>query len=226
MVGLHQLVDLTGTSDTKLTRISNDLSYILLDTVHTVRLYYTCAIILLMLTSFIVVFCNTLQRPDCNDLEILSDFVTSLESSQTLSKGAEKLYKICDLFLKVVKICVSARDNHAKSQLQSFNKVDYNSIHTTSEVASMNLSTIAQFNPYLSALGLVPNFSKSTIGVTSEVIPLDAEYNLTTQTSSGMLRSEDLAMDFAYSGEIQNSTQDWFSSSRQLMNLVELSNDY
>jgi hypothetical protein len=178
--------------------------------------------------SFIVIFCHSIQKADASDLSSLSDFVSSLESCRTISEGADKLYKMCHLFLQVARLYIMAKtQDTAPSQSQSVapnNQPDY---YTTTDGTQLDLNAMAQFDPYLSALGLMPG----------SAWPMAGNYDPNAQTSAGMsafpqaqtidnaMEPNPMGMGFGPPRGINNPVQDWFSGSRYLMNLMEAGDD-
>lgn len=98
--------------------------------------------------------------------------------------------------------------------------------YSTADAAQLDLNAMSQFDPYLNALGLLPN---STWPV--------ADYNMSTGDPGGMQSfSQDQAtgnntnisqtdLGFGPSGVNHNAMQDWFSGSIYLMNLMEPGDD-
>ncbi|KAF5853611.1 hypothetical protein GGP41_002140 [Bipolaris sorokiniana] len=109
-------------------------------------------------TPFIVIFCNAIQKADTSDvsadLQSLSEFVTSLESCRTISEGAEKLYRMCHLFLRVARLYVTAKAQDAA--LRSRTAAQNHQNYYTANGAQLDLNAMSQFDPYLNALGLLP----------------------------------------------------------------------
>ena len=100
-----------------------------------------------------------------------------------------------------------------------------------------DVATMAQFDPYLSALGLVPNSawpmtgnmqdqsqSRSQSQDPSQQLPHNGAdaYNLTQGMGFG---TDGLDMNFTPPITGQNAVQNWFSGSRYLMNLMEAGDD-
>jgi hypothetical protein len=172
--------------------------------------------------SFIVIFCNAIQNTDPTDLPSLQDFVTSLESCRTLSEGANKLYKMCHLFLRVAKLYLQAKTQDNTYQSQAYHS-DQPRYYTTADGSQLDLNSMTQFDPYLSALGLMPN---SAWPIASFATPQDAA-NLDAYSHSqglGGFSGPDVS-GIGLPGGVQNSVQDWFSGSRYLMNLMEAGDD-
>ncbi|KAK3201538.1 hypothetical protein GRF29_185g1266629 [Pseudopithomyces chartarum] len=117
--------------------------------------YIHWAILQAPFTPFIVIFCNSILYCDPSDLNSLSEFVISLESCRTISEGADKLYKMCHLFLQVARLYVEAKTKESLSVAASPSQPNDGNIYTPD--SGINLSTMTQFDPYLSALGLMPN---------------------------------------------------------------------
>ncbi|KAJ4342310.1 hypothetical protein N0V95_006985 [Ascochyta clinopodiicola] len=116
------------------------------------------------LTPFMVLFSNAIQKADPTDLKSLIDFVTSLESCRTVSEGAEKLYKMCLLFLKVAGFYIQAKQQEriTAAQMPSFSGSDQNHTNAAATDTPIDLGTVAQFGPHLSALGFVSNSAWAT----------------------------------------------------------------
>ncbi|KAF9693429.1 hypothetical protein EKO04_008842 [Ascochyta lentis] len=175
-------------------------------------------------TPFIVVFCNAIQKPNTVDLNTLSQFVASLESCRTVSEGADRLYKMCHLFLQVAKLYIQAKKNDSKSQAQTMSQPASSNFYTTTDGAQIDLSTMTQFDPYLSALGLVPNSAWPMTGY-APTIPTAMDSFANVQNVASTQGPEAFAGGFMSNGAPQNSIQDWFSGSRYLMNLMEAGDD-
>jgi hypothetical protein len=178
--------------------------------------------------SFIVIFCNSIQKADASDLSSLSDFVSSLESCRTISEGADKLYKMCHLFLQVAKLYIMAKtQDAAPSQPQSVppnNQPDY---YTTTDGAQLDLNAMAQFNPYLSALGLMPDSAWPMAGNYAPNAPTSADMSAYSQgqTLDNVMEPGPMGLGFGAPHGNSNPVQDWFSGSRYLMNLMEAGDD-
>lgn len=175
---------------------------------------------LIHFSSFIVLFCNAIQNTDPTDLSSLSDFVASLESCRIISEGADKLYKICHLFLQVLRLYIQAKSQYALACSQSVPEANRPNFYTTADGAQLDLNAMTQFDPYLSALGLVPNPAWPMAGYatasTTNIRSLNHDHDLETNFSG---------IPVGQAGVGQNSVQDWFSGSRYLMNLMEVGDD-
>ncbi|KAJ6280605.1 fungal-specific transcription factor domain-containing protein [Bipolaris maydis] len=175
---------------------------------------------------FIVLFCNAIQRTDRTDLDSLSDFVTSLESCRTFSEGAEKLYKMCLLFLKVARIYIQAKETEIeKGLLVSLPDLGQDILDATAPDVLLDFSTVSQFGPHLSALGLLSNTDWSMAGYMPDSVPEGHEHYPSTEAMSGAQDFEGVGMSQQVLGVSQNSVQDWFSGSRYLINFMDLDND-
>ncbi|KAF2193182.1 hypothetical protein K469DRAFT_730100 [Zopfia rhizophila CBS 207.26] len=158
-------------------------------------------------TPFIVVFCNAISQCDPSDLSFLSEFVSSLESCRTVSEGTDKLYKMCHTFFQVAKLYVEAKTKDAQQQAQQEGQY----FVTADGEQNLDLSAMTQFDPFLSALGLVPNsawpmatFPPATSG----------------QDASAGFQGAKGGFDSLPMGNV-NTVQDWFSGSRYIMGLME-----
>ncbi|KAF1954350.1 hypothetical protein CC80DRAFT_476084 [Byssothecium circinans] len=178
-------------------------------------------------TPFIVIFCNAVLHCEAGDLASLSDFVHSLESCRTVSEGADRLYKMCHLFLLVAKLYVEAKTKES-SQADSAtaeSQPQQNEGQTAGGL-DVDVNTMNQFDPYLSALGLMPNsawpmggFPQMGAG-TGGAVGQDAFPQ--AQGLDAGLAAGGVGVGMTLSGvNGQNNVQDWFSGSRYLMNLME-----
>ncbi|KAI4621865.1 hypothetical protein J4E80_004238 [Alternaria sp. BMP 0032] len=179
-------------------------------------------------TPFVVIFCNSIQKADTSDVEpdlnSLSEFVGSLESCRTISEGADKLYKMCHLFLRVARLYVTAKKQDAASRSRGVMQNNQSGYYTTVDGTQLDLNAMSQFDPYLSALGLMPDTawpttypSASTAATTTAFEQGEAMNNMDAVGSSGF--------GFGASQGNSNPMQDWFSGSRYLMNLMEPGDD-
>jgi hypothetical protein len=181
---------------------------------------------LIILFSFIVIFCNAIQKADSSDLNSLSDFVASLESCRTISEGADKLYRMCHLFSQVAKLYIMAKTQDAAQASQSPTPNDQPGYYTTVDGTQLDMNAMSQFDPYLSALGLMPDSAWPMAG-----------YNSNAPTADGMdafsqgpiidntMNSGPMGMGLGQPTRNHNPLQDWFSGSRYLMNLMEAGDD-
>ncbi|RMZ70077.1 C6 transcription factor [Pyrenophora seminiperda CCB06] len=173
-------------------------------------------------TPFIVIFCNAIQTADTSnldaDLNSLSEFVGSLESCRTISEGADKLYRMCHLFLRVARLYIIAKTQDATSRSQNFAQNNQSAFYTTADNTQLNLNAMSQFDPYLSALGLMnpdPGWPMDSYNGTTPTMG----FSDSTQTPSSM------GVGFGMPRGDHNPMQDWFSGSRYLMNLMEPGDD-
>ena len=171
-------------------------------------------------TPFIVIFCNAILHCDPSDLNSLSEFVLSLESCRTVSEGADKLYKMCHLFLQVAKLYVEAKTKESGDHPQQHSQTTESGFyHTDGGEQSLDMSAMTQFDPYLSALGLMPNSAWPMAGFP----PASMAASTGAASSTGMEAfSPGHGFDGSLAGGLSgNQVQDWFSGSRYLMNLME-----
>ncbi|KAJ4984606.1 fungal specific transcription factor domain-containing protein [Stagonosporopsis vannaccii] len=176
-------------------------------------------------TPFIVVFCNSIQKSDSLDLSTLQNFVASLESCRTISEGADKLYKMCHLFLQVAKLYIQAKKNDSRSQPQTVSQPFTDTFYTPEDGSQLDLSTMTQFDPYLSALGLVPNSTWPMADYADSPALPTAMTSFANVQPVASTQAEALSLGYAPNGVLQNPIQDWFSGSRYLMNLMEAGDD-
>jgi hypothetical protein len=178
--------------------------------------------------SFIVIFCNSIQKADASDLSSLSDFVSSLESCRTISEGADKLYKMCHLFLQVAKLYIMAKTQDAPpSQTQSVAPNNHPDYYTTTDGTQLDLNAMAQFDPYLSALGLMPDSAWPMAGNYSPNAATSADMSNFSQGQAldNAMEPSSMGLGFGPPHGNHNPVQDWFSGSRYLMNLMEAGDD-
>jgi hypothetical protein len=175
--------------------------------------------------SFIVIFCNAIQKNDTSDLNSLSDFVTSLESCRTISEGADKLYKMCLLFLQVAKLYIQFQPQDTSWKLQTVAQGSESNYYTTTDGTKLDLKAMTSFDPYLSALGLIPNSAWPMADYPKAPTSASESALLHGQRIGGALGSDATGLGSGPPSVNQNSIQDWFSGSRYLMNLMEASDD-
>ncbi|KAL5114064.1 hypothetical protein ACEQ8H_008041 [Pleosporales sp. CAS-2024a] len=173
-------------------------------------------------TPFIVLVCHLIQNKNDTDLQSLEDFVTSLESCRTLSEGADKLYKMCHLFLRVAKLYLQAKARNAKATLQTFPPSQPAYYPSSTDGQHIGPAPKTDFDPYLSALGLMPNATW----------PM-ADYANTQVSSTGFAafpQGQTMGVasvmgnpgtGMSCRGGSHNPVQDWFSGSRYLMGMME-----
>ncbi|KAF2635490.1 hypothetical protein P280DRAFT_436975 [Massarina eburnea CBS 473.64] len=191
-------------------------------------------------TPFIVIFCNVVLHYDPNDLNSLADFVYSLESCRTISEGADKLYKMCHLFLQVAKLYVEAKAKESSTPPSALRtETSHHSANgilmepgTEERTSNQNqsppsgfgvdINTMNQFDPYLSALGLMPNSAWPVAGfpqMGAGTVP--EAFNQAQGFDAGLAAGGVGVGMTPQGGYNQNNVQDWFSGSRYLMNLME-----
>lgn len=133
---------------------------------------------------------------------------------------------MCHLFLQVAKLYIQAKKNDARNQPQTATQTAPNSFYTTTASTQLELSTMTQFDPYLSALGLVPNSAWPGASYTdTPAIGTAMESYANVSNTANTENSEVFGVGYAPNGVPQNSIQDWFSGSRYLMNLMEAGDD-
>lgn len=167
-----------------------------------------------------MIFCNAIQNYDEADLESLQAFVASLESCRTISEGADKLYKMCHLFLRVAGYYLQAKEQDRTAQSQAYTPSNSN-YYTPTDGTQLNLDDMSSFDPYLSALGLMPSAAwppASFAGLSDGLNPYLQGHDMTVNPGPDL-------PGMGFSGGGQNFTQDWFSGSRYLMNMMEVGDD-
>ncbi|ORY11063.1 fungal-specific transcription factor domain-domain-containing protein [Clohesyomyces aquaticus] len=170
-------------------------------------------------TPFIVIFCNVITNCDPNDLSSLSDFVHSLESCRTISEGADKLYKMCHVFLQVAKLYVQEKQKETAAQQASPGQTGFFGSPGAAGGAQggLDLSAMTQFDPYLSALGLVPNAAWPM----TVFAGLEGSAEGVTAAAGDALAGVPAFENVGVGAAGQNAVQDWFSGSRYIMGLME-----
>lgn len=146
--------------------------------------------------------------------------MASLEPCRSLSEGADKLYKMCRLFLQIARFYLQAKQQDSATQSQSY-AAGARNYYTTTDGTQLDLNAMSSFNPYLSALGLMPNEawpSESFAGLSGGLNPY-------LQGQAGVVNPGADFPGMGSSGGSQNLTQDWFSGSRYLMNMMEAGDD-
>jgi hypothetical protein len=101
-----------------------------------------------------------------------------------------------------------------------------NNIYTTTDGTQIDLNYMTQFDPYLSALGLVPNSAWPMAGYNdTPTISTAMETFGNTQSATTTQVPDPFGTGYSSDPMPQNSVQDWFSGSRYLMNLMEAGDD-
>jgi hypothetical protein len=132
------------------------------------------------------------------------------------------LYKMCHLFLQVARLYLQAKSQDNTYQSQSYLQSQPN-YYTAADGSQIDLNPMTSFDPYLSALGLMPNSAWPMANV-ADPLGSDNLHAYTQSQSIGSMMGPD-ASGMGMSGGVQNSVQDWFSGSRYLMNLLEAGDD-
>jgi hypothetical protein len=169
-----------------------------------------------------VLFCNAVQTSDSTDIDSLSDFVKSLESSRTFSEGADNLYKMCQLFLTVAKLYLQSKAQDAANQSQSFPTTQA-SFYTTADGTQLDLTSMSEFDPYLSALGFMPNSAWPIASYPGAPTPGGVDAYSQASATAGVANLDSTGIGMPKS--TQNALQDWYSGSRYLIGLMEAGDD-
>lgn len=180
---------------------------------------------LMMHDSFIVIFCHVIQKHDHSDLNSLFDFVASLESCRTLSEGADKLYKMCHMFSQVAKLYLQVKTQDTTPQARATTNHSQPEYYTTADGTQLDLNAMTSFDPYLSALGLMPNSAWPMAAYSNEQTLENMDAFGHGQDMGGAMGPGAVATGFGPPVGNHNSVQDWFSGSRYLMNLMEGGDD-
>jgi hypothetical protein len=170
--------------------------------------------------SFIVIFCNAIQNTDATDVASLQEFVDSLESCRVVSVGADNLYKMCHLFLQVARLYLQAKTQDNTPDPQSFMSGQPN-YYTAPDGTQLDLNAMTSFDPYLSALGLMPNSAWPGAGYDNQPGVDEFSNGQGTRGLDDFNGFDMFGTGLSGTGGNQNSVQDWFSGSRYLMTLME-----
>jgi hypothetical protein len=129
---------------------------------------------------------------------------------------------MCHLFLQVAKLYLQAKTQDNTSQSQTLAQPEPN-YYTTADGTQLDLNAMTQFDPYLSALGLMPNSAWPMTGYVSTPSATKMNTYPQEQNLGGPAEVDVSGMGLPNTG--QNPMQDWFSGSRYLMNLMEAGDD-
>ncbi|KAH9870995.1 hypothetical protein J1614_006569 [Plenodomus biglobosus] len=179
-------------------------------------------------TPFIVIFCHVIQKNELSDLNSLFDFVASLESCRTISEGADKLYRMCHMFSQIAKLYVQAKTQEKATRAQTGAQNSQPNYYTTTDGTQLDLNSMNSFDPYLSALGLMPNWAWPAPGAPATSDGFDVTQDtsgINTHDLNGAQGTSATNLGFGPPGRNHNAVQDWFSGSRYLMNLMEVGDD-
>ncbi|KAF2025655.1 hypothetical protein EK21DRAFT_75922 [Setomelanomma holmii] len=172
-------------------------------------------------TPFIVIFCNAIQNSDATDLPSLQNFVASLESCRAISEGADRLYKMCRLFLQVARLYLQSKEQAPTVPSQTFSPSQPN-YYVNVDGSQIDVNSMTEFDPYLSALGLMPN---SAFSMTNSADPQGAAAVDTFSQAQDVSGFSSFDMSGIGMPTGNQNVQDWFSGSRYLMNLMEAGED-
>ena len=124
----------------------------------------------------------------------------------------------------MAKLYIQAKKNDLKTQPQTVSRPSPDNFCAATSGVDLDLTTMTQFDPYLSALGLVPNSTwPMTEYVPAVSTPMDSFANV--QNVASGLEAETFGVGHLANGGVQNQAQDWFSGSRYLLNLMEAGED-
>lgn len=130
----------------KCLRISREISNNYSDNVYSWTVYCHWVLLRTPLTPFTGIFYNIIANPQTSqeDIQLLEDFVASLQPARRLSDGIENFYQLCSIFVKVAQAYV-----RAKAQQQSTSNNDM-----APQIPSQVLQpAIGKFDEHFSALG-------------------------------------------------------------------------
>ena len=129
---------------------------------------------------------------------------------------------MCHLFLRVTKLYVAAKRQDAASRLRGVAQNKHSGYYTTVDGTQLDLSTMSQFDPYLSALGLMPDTAWPTTAYSTT--PASASTNPFGEAQA-IQNTNDSGLGFGAPQGNHNPMQDWFSGSRYLLNMMEPGDD-
>jgi hypothetical protein len=142
---------------------------------------------------------------------------------------------MCHLFLRVAKLYIQAKtqDTAATEKSRSTSQSNQPAYYTPADGNNLlDLDATARFDPYLSALGLMPNSAWPMAGNMqnpdqdqNQNLPQGSGDAYDASQGMGAFGAEGFDMNFAPPLTGQNAVQDWFSGSRYLMNLMEAGDD-
>jgi hypothetical protein len=129
---------------------------------------------------------------------------------------------MCHLFLRVSKLYLQAKsqDSHGMSQTFSPSQPSY---YAPTKGRHLDPNSMTDFDPYLSALGLMPNSAWPMTSYANPHVSEGFEAYPPSQNVDGVPGLEVPGMGLPGGG--QNSVQDWFSGSRYLMGMLEAGDD-
>lgn len=178
-------------------RISRDICSSFLDNVYNWTVYCHWVLLHTPLTPFTAIFYNIIANPQTSqaDLQLLKDFLDSLQPARRLSDGIEKFYQLCSIFVKAAQAYV-----RAKTQQQSMSRPNMNP-YLSSQVVQ---PAISDFEQIFSA----PGFGMSTTTTSRNGTGLADG----AQFSPG--RQQQLVPDVT-------NLQDWYTGNASLYGLLE-----
>ena len=130
---------------------------------------------------------------------------------------------MCHLFLQIAKLYIQAKTQDAPANSKSTRAQP--SYYGDINEPQVGVNAMTQFDPYLSALGLVSGSAWPMSAMSNAPAPANMEAYPQAQDMGSFLNSEAAGANFGVPGGGYNSVQDWFSGSRYLMNLMEAGDD-
>ncbi|KAF4965820.1 hypothetical protein FSARC_6413 [Fusarium sarcochroum] len=126
--------------------LSRDVSRNHLHNVHAWKVYCHWVLLHTPLTPFTGIFCNIIVNPQESqqDINLLEDFVSSIQPARRLSEGIEKYYQLCAIFVQVAQAYVRAKT--AQQDLGNKSGID---VFKTNNLQPI----IGEFDHHLSTLG-------------------------------------------------------------------------
>jgi hypothetical protein len=127
---------------------------------------------------------------------------------------------MCRLFLQVAKLYLQAKTQVTTVQSQTYLASQPN-YYTTTDGTQIDVNSMTQFDPYLSALGLMPNSAWPMASFHPQSTPgVDTFSQGQDVNSFSGIDKSGLGMPTG-----NQNVQDWFSGSRYLMNLMDAGDD-
>ncbi|KAL3460019.1 hypothetical protein BJX64DRAFT_193441 [Aspergillus heterothallicus] len=142
---------------------------------------------------FIVLFCHAIEVSSWRDLDMLDEFVVSLEPNCSLSTAITKLHRLCQALSNVARLYIEAKTQSQKQEGEALASVGH------------------EFDTYLSALGFAPPAEEGDARWAPAPVP---------GTMSGEMRYPETQN---MNPPMQHMTQlgNWFSGNQYMMGLLE-----
>ncbi|KAL2843158.1 hypothetical protein BJY01DRAFT_197527 [Aspergillus pseudoustus] len=155
--------------------------------------YFHWSILYSPFVPFIVLFCHAIEVSSWKDLDMLEEFVVSLEPNCCLSTAITKLHRLCQALSNVARLYIEAKAQSQNQEGQALASVGH------------------EFDTYLSALGFAPPAEEGDARWAPAPVP---------GTMPGEIRYPEAQN---VNSPIQHMTQlgNWFSGNQYMMGLLE-----